>query len=159
MKNLTILKRVIILCIVLFLFCTSVGAYVLNNKLSDVFTQQYLNSQTVITKNLSEEIVNGVRFNKSEMVTDAFDKLQGIHSGFINALVLNVKDEVLVNNIKGDLNSNEGVSQLLENASMQYIIVDNALFQKVPVTHTKTDSQVGWLIVQWDLSVLPQSLA
>jgi len=159
LRNLTILQRVIILFAVFFVICTSAGAYFLNTKLSDVFTEQYLSSNKVISINLAEEIVNGVRFNKTDIVTKAFEKLQTNHEGFKSGLVLNLNNEVLVNGVEGDVTSNTGVASLRNNTAMEHVIVDSNLYQKVPVTHAKTNTQVGWLIVEWDLSTLNKSLA
>ncbi|WP_422379800.1 methyl-accepting chemotaxis protein [Marinicellulosiphila megalodicopiae] len=158
MKNLTILQRVIILFALFFVMSTSIGAYLLNTKLSAEFTDQYLNSHRVISINLAEEIVNGVRFNKNSIVIDGFEKLASNHTAFLGGRVLDMEDNILVNYLEEDVNALSGLNAFVSNKSVDYLIVNKWLFQKVPVIHVKTETQVGWLIVNWDLSVLLASL-
>lgn len=155
-KKWSILFRIIVLMVVTFSISTAINSLLIRSSIATEFIDQALDGNRSITMSMAAQMVNGVRFKKESILSKPIESLVNTQNkSFSSALVMNMEEDVLYSYEVSEGNTKIADSIdvfTFEEMAEEHHLVGHYLLLQSPIVNGKTNSQVGWLLVQWDLS-------
>lgn len=155
-KKWSISFRIIVLMVVTFSISTAINSLLIRSSIATEFIDQALDGNRSITMSMATQMVNGVRFKKESILSKPIESLVNTQNkSFSSALVMNMEEDVLYSYEVSEGNAKIADSIdvfTFEEMAEEHHLVGHYLLLQSPIINGKTNSQVGWLLVQWDLS-------